>query len=212
MSLSFHDSEIIYSLTDFSVLKEAVLNTGRELSFSKGMTLRPKENEILIVLSGQVSVSANSNHELIIGHTFPFFPVGLLELYYKVPLYYKAEFDIVVSQLTEDEFNKIVFENPQNSALFIRILAYMTTELLHVYLERNNDSGYATIRQMLQRYLYKLEGGKIGNEGIASFILKRTRLSRSYVFQILSGLKAGGYITVKNGKLTAINRDIPKRF
>ncbi|MGR7850519.1 helix-turn-helix domain-containing protein [Klebsiella aerogenes] len=88
----------------------------------------------------------------------------------------------------------------------------MSSRLIHIYYERNNDSGYATIRQMLHRYLYKNEEGTVNNEGIASFILKRTRLSRSYVFQILSGLKSGGYITVKNGKLIAINREIPKRF
>lgn len=212
MSFSFCDSELIYSLIDFSAFKEAISKVGRELSFAKGMTLRPKENEILILLSGKMSISASSEHELIIGQTFPFFPVGVLELYYKLPLYYKAEFDIVAIQLTEDEFNQIIVENPQNSALFIRILTFMTTELLHVYFERNNNSGYATIRQMLQRYMYKSEKGTIGREGVASFIIRRTRLSRSYVFQILSGLKAGGYITMENGRLTSINRDIPKRF
>jgi CRP-like cAMP-binding protein len=212
MSLSSQSSEVIYSSTDFSGFKEAVLNAGRELAFSKGMTLRPKKNEILIVMSGQMSVSASSKHDLIIGHTFPFFPIGLLELYYEMPLYYKAELDIVVTQLSEKEFNQVVLGDSKNSALLIRILTFMTTEMIHVYFERNNDSGYATIRQMLMRYMYKSENDKIGNEGVASFILKRTRLSRSYVFQILSGLKAGGYITVKNGKLTSINRDIPKRF
>ncbi|WP_200850421.1 helix-turn-helix domain-containing protein, partial [Klebsiella pneumoniae] len=31
------------------------------------------------------------------------------------------------------------------------------------------------------------------------FIIKRTNLSRSYVYQVLAALREGGYITVKKG-------------
>ncbi|MDX6020470.1 helix-turn-helix domain-containing protein [Scandinavium sp. V105_16] len=212
MTLLFDSSEKIYSSIDFSLLKEEFLTVGRELTIQAGMTIRPKKNEILVVLSGQMTVSASQNHELILGHTFPFMPIGLLERNYNLPLYYHAENDVAFVQLTEEEFDKIVFSDPQHAELLSQILLYMSTTLIHIYYERNNDSGYATIREMLKRYLFKSEDGTLNDEGIASFILKRTRLSRSYVFQILSGLKAGGYITVKNGKLVSINREIPKRF
>lgn len=91
-------------------------------------------------------------------------------------------------------------------------MSIIAVRLVHAYNERVNDSGYATIREMLHRYLFKVEEGTVTNVGVASFILKRTRLSRSYVFQILSALKQGGYITIHNGRLISIDRDIPERY
>ena len=212
MNHPFDRTEEIYSSNDFSSLKEDILRTGRELTFPSGMTIRPKADEILILLSGQMAIPTNQKLELIIGHSFPFIPIGLLERYYEFSVYYQSEIDTTVIQLTNEEFDKIFYSNPVHAEMLSKILLFMTSRLVHVYYERNNDSGYATIRMMLQRYLYKNEEGTVNNEGIASFILKRTRLSRSYVFQILSALKAGGYITMNNGKLVSINREIPKRF
>ncbi len=212
MEILFNHTEEIYSLIDFSSLKEDMLRVGRELTVPAGMIIKPKESEILVLIAGQMTGSINQNQDLIIGHTFLYMPIGLMERYYKLAIYYQAEVDTTLIQLTTEEFDKIFFNAPQHAEMLARILAFMSSRLIHIYYERNNDSGYATIRQMLHRYLYKNEEGTVNNEGIASFILKRTRLSRSYVFQILSGLKSGGYITVKNGKLIAINREIPKRF
>ncbi|MGV0243248.1 helix-turn-helix domain-containing protein (plasmid) [Klebsiella aerogenes] len=176
------------------------------------MIIRPKDDEILCLTKGQMTVSVNQSLELLIGHTFPYVPIGLLERYYSLEIFYQAEVDTSFIQLTWDEFDKFFFSTPQHSEMLCKIMSFMSARLIHVYYERNNDSGYATIRQMLHRYVYKKEEGTVNNEGIASFILKRTRLSRSYVFQILSALKSGGYITIKNGKLITINREIPKRF
>ncbi|MED7793090.1 helix-turn-helix domain-containing protein [Klebsiella aerogenes] len=212
MSLSFDTTEKNYTKIDFSKLKDKIIKTGREVILPVGMVFRPKESEILIVISGQMTVSNSGHDGLLLGHTFQYMPIGLIERYYQLDLYYQVEKEITLIQLTTDEFDEIFFTNPQNAAQLSQILTYMSSALIHIYYERNNDSGYATIRQMLHRYIFKAEQGTLNNEGIASFILKRTRLSRSYVFQILSGLKAGGYITIKNAKLVSINKEIPRRF
>lgn len=212
MSTQFDVAEGLYSSIDFSSLKEQIEQAGRELTLKKGMTIRPKKNEVLVLLSGQMTVSTSQTHELLIGHTYPFVILGLLERYYEMKIYYQAEIDVTLYQFTYEEFSAIFFNTPHGAEMLCHIVSFMSARLIHAYYERNNDSGYATIREMLQRYLYKSEEGTIHNEGISSFILKRTRLSRSYVFQILSGLKTGGYITIKNGKLISINREIPKRF
>ncbi len=208
----FNHTEEIYSLIDFSSLKEEILGVGRELTIPAGMIIKPKETEVLILIAGQMTGSINQNQELIIGHTFLYMPIGLMERYYNLAIYYQAEVDTTLIQLTTAEFDKIFFNSAQYAEKLAQILAFMSSRLIHIYYERNNDSGYATIRQMLYRYIYKNEEGTVNNEGIASFILKRTRLSRSYVFQILSALKSGGYITIKNGKLITINREVPKKF
>ncbi|MGP6797105.1 helix-turn-helix domain-containing protein, partial [Klebsiella pneumoniae] len=50
------------------------------------------------------------------------------------------------------------------------------------------------------------------HESLSAFIIKRTNLSRSYVYQVLAALREGGYITVKKGKLISIDRHIPEKF
>ncbi|WP_227549855.1 helix-turn-helix domain-containing protein, partial [Klebsiella quasipneumoniae] len=71
---------------------------------------------------------------------------------------------------------------------------------------------FQTIKSMLSRYLYRAEidGGQ--HESLSAFIIKRTNLSRSYVYQVLAALREGGYITVKKGKLISIDRSIPEKF
>lgn len=212
MPKSFSITENIYAQADFSALKESIVKKGREMILPAGVILRPKENEILMLISGQMTVSNSSSDGLMVGQTFNFMPIGLVERHYKLPLYYQAENEVTIIQLTTEEFDEIFYQVPKNAELLSQILTFMSSLLIHIYYERNNDSGYATVRQMLHRYMYRMEEGTKFNEGIASFILKRTRLSRSYVFQILSALKSGGYITIKNARLVAINREIPKRF
>lgn len=211
-SAMYNITEQLYRQTDFSLLDTLLAQNGRELSFERGVTLQPRNGEVLVVTRGQMTISSRAEDGLAIGHTFPYMPVGLVERYYRLPLYYRADNRTTVVQLTEVETDAVFLSTPERAALFSRIMTYMSTSLVHVYYERNNDSGYATIRDMLQRYLHKAEENTLNNEGIAAFILKRTRLSRSYVFQILAGLKEGGYITVKQGRLISINADIPERY
>lgn len=212
MNLRFSEAEQIYAEIDFSRLKETLLNIGRLLHYSKGMTLTPAKDEVLVVLSGKMTVSKDKQSGLVVGDTFPFLPLGLLEQYDRLKLYYHVESEVTLVQLPIKDFNDIFHHNPEYSQLLTRILTNLSTRIIYVYYERINDSGYATIKEMLYRYIYKAEEGVLHNEGIATFILKRTRLSRSYVFQILSGLKEGEYITIRSGKLISINKNIPERF
>ncbi|WP_455427960.1 helix-turn-helix domain-containing protein [Dryocola sp. LX212] len=212
MILQFSEAEELFAKNDFEALKQQLLSVGRKLQYSKGMTIQSGKNEVLVIISGRMLVSTSKKNSLIIGDTVPFFPVGLMEEYYKIPLFYYIENEATVVQLTVEDFNKLFFYNPEYAQLLTRIMSIISVRLIHAYYERVNDSGYATIREMLHRYLFKIEEGTVINVGVASFILKRTRLSRSYVFQVLSALKRGGYITICNGKLVSINREIPERY
>ena len=207
-----HLTDEKFATTELLQLQEQISSTGREIILPAGVTTRPREEEILIILSGQMTVSNARSDGLMLGHTFPLLPIGLLERYNKLDLYYQSETEVFLSQLTTTEFDNLFFNSHKNSYLLNQIMARLSIELIHIYYERNNDSGYATIRHMLYRYMIKSEEGILQNEGIASFILKRTRLSRSYVFQVLAALKSGGYITIKHGKLVSINREIPAKF
>lgn len=211
-SALFNITEQIYNQSDFSALDHLLSQTGRKLSFDPGVTLQPREGEILVMIEGSLTVSDGTENSLVIGYAYPYMPVGIVERYYHLPLYYRAESRVAMVQLTEEEADIVFLSTPERAALFSRIMAYMSATLVHIYYERNNSSGYATIRDMLWRYLSNVEKAPSNNEGIAMFILKRTRLSRSYVFQVLAMLKTGGYITMQRGKLISINRDVPKRY
>ncbi|WP_189389295.1 helix-turn-helix domain-containing protein [Buttiauxella sp. B2] len=209
----FASAEISYSTIDFSDLIAQLKQVGRELTLDKGMILRPSNNGIVIVIDGTLTVEDAQEGGMAIGHTFRLMPVGLMERYYgHIGLAYRAETPISAIQLTPKEFDAVFLHTEANTSLFGRIMTHLALNLVHVFFERSGNSGFSTIRLMLYRYQHKATEGTLHNEGIATFILRRTRLSKSYVYQILSSLKIGGYITVHNGKLITINKTIPERY
>lgn len=212
MQLPFSLTEQTYSEIDFSSLENTLKQTGREIHLEKGMTLQPRPNEILIVMSGLICITNDKQDGMDIGHAPRLMPVGLIEHYFPFPLYYRTETTVTVCQLTKEEFDVAFLHNPVHAESLCKIMANMIAMLTHVYYERNNESRYATIRSMIYRYHARIKSGSLEKESIVSFILKRTRLSRSYIFQILAELKSGGYITMQRGKLISINRYIPDRF
>ncbi|WP_227505052.1 helix-turn-helix domain-containing protein [Klebsiella aerogenes] len=56
------------------------------------------------------------------------------------------------------------------------------------------------------------DAGVLHDRSLASFILKRTKMSRSYLFKILAELKEGGYIKMENGELIDIAHELPEKF
>lgn len=82
---------------------------------------------------------------------------------------------------------------------------------LDAHYERGSQTSFQTIKSMLSRYLYRgeIDGGQ--HESLSAFIIKRTNLSRSYVYQVLAALLRGIYHGEK-GKLISIDRHIPEKF
>ncbi|HEY2452571.1 MAG TPA: helix-turn-helix domain-containing protein [Scandinavium sp.] len=166
----------------------------------------------MTLLSGNVTGRKVHQENFSVG-VMPHFPLGLLEKYYPhIEFEYQTMSECQFILLDAEDFERRVMNNEETRALFVRILLHMNMGLLHIFYERNASSGYTTIRAMLERYLFRAESDKGYHEGIASFILKRTTFSKSYVFKILSSLKEGGYITVQNGKLISIDKKIPERY
>lgn len=212
MQLPFSLTDQVYSEIDFSSLENALAQTGREIHLEKGMTIQSRPNEILVLMSGLMCITNDKENGMDIGHAPRLMPSGLIEYYYPFPLYYRMESPVTVYQLTKEEFDNVFLHNTVHAELLCRIMTNMVAMLTHVYYERNNESRYATIRNMIYRYHARINSGSLEKESIVSFILKRTRLSRSYIFQILAELKAGGYITMQKGKIISINRYIPERY
>jgi len=213
MHSDFMKTTEIYNSIDFSSLEISLCGKGRKLHYKKGTKVQPERGEVLIILGGYMTVSRGTHDDPVLGHTFRFMPVGLLERYYiDIGLSYTAEVCVTAIQLTLKEFDLIFLHGRENTKLFCCIMNHMVATLIYAYYERNTSSRYITVRGMLHRYLYKIGNDSINNEGVAVFITKRTGISRSYVYQILSDLKKGGYITMHRGKLISINRDLPDGY
>lgn len=141
-------------------------------------------------------------------------PLGLLEHYCPaVELLYQCLDRCRFARISIEDFERIFFySSPEYMKELTTILAYMGIFALDAHNERGNLSGFQTIKSMLSRYLYRNEIDCGKRESLSAFIIKRTNLSRSYVYQVLAALKEGGYITVKKGQLISIDRKIPDKF
>lgn len=82
---------------------------------------------------------------------------------------------------------------------------------LDAHYERGSQTSFQTIKSMLSRYLYRgeIDGGQ--HESLSAFIIKRTNLSRSYVYGCWPRCARGIYHGEK-GKLISIDRHIPEKF
>lgn len=196
---------------DASSIKNKLQKIGRVMYFDKGVVLQPKEHEVLFMTKGCITVSNSISGEMIIDYLPELFPLGIIEHYQKnVDLYYRMEENTEMLQLSDKEFEGILATNC--NYFIANVFSQTIADLVGSFFDRNHQSGYLTIRQLIYRYNSYNDTQSNVRERMVMYICRRTRLSRSYVFKILAELKSGGYIEIENGYLTSINRKIPTRY
>lgn len=104
------------------------------------------------------------------------------------------------------------FTQPDKFTFLMNMMAITLAFLLDAHDERAIGTRYFVIRSMIYRYLKQKNEGVLHDPSLANFILRRTKMSRSYLFQVLSDLKNGGYITMKNGELVDIVNELPEKY
>ncbi|CAH5898473.1 helix-turn-helix domain-containing protein [Klebsiella aerogenes] len=183
------------------------------IELAPGERFQPQAGFIYFLLSGQITLAVNDPDNLL-GIVIEHMPLGLLEHYCPaVELLYQCLDRCRFARISVEDFERIFFySSPEYMKELTTILAYMGIFALDAHNERGNLSGFQTIKSMLSRYLYRNEIDCGKRESLSAFIIKRTNLSRSYVYQVLAALKEGGYITVKKGQLISIDRKIPDKF
>ncbi|MBB1199591.1 Crp/Fnr family transcriptional regulator [Enterobacteriaceae bacterium 89] len=199
LALNKHQTEVIACAESFSLK----MNEPLKLDL----------NSIYFIPEGVLSIAMDEDPR-IIGTTIEYMPVGLLEYLCPVISFkYVALTPAKALKISISDFERIFFNTSANYAKELAtILSYMLIVVLDVHVERRTDSGYYTIKAMLRRYLYRRTVNAQESEGIANFIIRRTNLSRSYVFRVLAELKEGEYITIKKGKLISIDKKLPNDF
>ncbi|MCX3409258.1 helix-turn-helix domain-containing protein [Raoultella ornithinolytica] len=190
-----------------------VIACGEDLELASGERFQPAEGFIYFLRQGQVTLAVDDEQNLL-GIVIENMPLGLLEHYCpSARFFYRCQENCRFSKIAASDFERIFYHSsPQYMKELTTILVYMGIFVLDVSNERGNLSGFQTIKSMLFRYLYRREIDTGKRESLSAFIIKRTNLSRSYVYQVLAALKEGGYITVKKGQLISIDRKIPEKF
>ena len=131
--------------------------------------------------------------------------------HYTNPIYFyiKPSKTSTIYTLTTEEAQRIITEqNLYQSVNYI--LANNMTKFFHMYEETIAPNNYAFIRLLLLDLNQTSDDVK-STVTVASYIIKRSGLSRSYVMLVLSELRKGGYIQMENGKLVGIT-SLPEKF
>lgn len=199
LEINKHQVEVIACAESFTLKK------------NEGLVL--ETDTIYFVPEGVLSIAMDEDPR-IIGTTIEYMPVGLLEhLCPVISFNYTALTPAKILKVRIRDFERIFFNTSADYAKELTtILSYMLIVVLDVHVERRTDSGYYTIKAMLRRYLYRRTVNTQEDEGIANFIIRRTNLSRSYVFRVLAELKEGEYVTIKKGKLISIDKKLPNDY
>lgn len=213
MKLVFENIHEFYRQQNFSRHRDDVIAVAERFEMKANAPLHLDKGFIYYVDTGVLSIAVD-NDPRIIGTTIEYMPIGLLERFCPIADFkYSALTATSMLKISMADFDNIFFgESKEYTKELAAVLSYMLIFILDVHVERRTDSGYHTIKAMLHRYLYRRSVNTDEKEGIANFIIRRTNLSRSYVFRVLAELKEGQYITVNKGKLISIDRKLPSDY
>lgn len=218
-------SEIINNYKDLISEEETLIRsmvTPENIRLIKrGETYQIKKDEIIIILEGHFTIDLmpsaptdceDDDKSFRIGLGIKGMILGIIETYGPpLPLRYIAQQKVKLASFNRDVFEGFFIQQNKFS-YFMKITAFTLAIVLDSFNERNFGNRYQVIRSMIYRYQRQREEGVLHDRSLAGFILKRTKMSRSYLFKILSDLKEGGYIEIQNGKLTSIIKELPEEY
>lgn len=199
----------------FSISKESldafldfVKAHGIQRRFSAKETLKLPKNSIGFVIDGIIGIYYKRNNKLV-NHAFYGMPVIESKIMApQHPFKYKIESETIIFTITIEKLFDASSPQASNNGFIFSVLTHqLIEELISIYEERHGGNGYHVAKELI--YSYAKE--KNVTQGLATYILKRTQLSNSYVFKILASLRDQGYITMTNGKLQKINKTLPDK-
>lgn len=212
-SVNFQDIHSYYQQLNFDSLLSQIIAEGEPVTVPANKNLAFDAGFIYFCTEGSLSILMPENG-LNIGNTIELMPIGLMERYCPLAKFdYRSSARVQLVKISWADFDRLFLNgDPERVQALATILTFMSIFTIDLHNERRQMTSYQTIKPMLYRYLYRQNTHKGENEGLALFIIKRTNLSRTHVFRVLADLKAGGYITMKRGKLVSIDRPLPEAW
>lgn len=212
MEASFENIHRYYKSLNLEGQINDICKQGDELAFAVNEKLSVTAGFIYVPLEGSVAI-LHAESELTIGNAIDFMPIGIMERHCPLVHFdYKCMTPVRVVKISYERFEAVFFNNAESMQALSKIMIFMTIFSLELHSERKQLTSYQTIKPMLYRYLYRAKTYPKESEGLANFIIRRTKLSRTHVFRVLADLKEGGYITMKNGRLVSINKVLPDGY
>ncbi|MEG5493844.1 helix-turn-helix domain-containing protein [Enterobacter hormaechei] len=211
--MNFQDIHTYYQPLNIGQFFPHMLCKGEALTVAANKKFTVEPGYIYFCTEGSLTILMPDDG-LNIGNTIEYMPIGLMERYCPLAKYeYRSSAKVKLVRIAWADFDQLFFEGgSERMQALATILTYMSIFTIDLHNERRQVTSYQTIKPMLYRYLYRQETHTGENEGLALFIIKRTNLSRTHVFRVLADLKAGGYITMKRGKLVSIDRPLPEAY
>ena len=210
MNTTFEELHKKFISTNLINNTERISKYSERLTLKKGMTFTPAPKHVYIVVEGTFYTYQGNDFVGIIPERMP---LGLIEILIPMMKFrYECESPVTLLKVAISDFYRIFYIEHKETKDLLSYFAYLCCFLMSSKRDGSNESGFNSIVSMLYRYEYRKEQNSDFNEGVANFIIKRTKLSRSYVFEVLSELKRGGYITMARGKLISINKKIPENY
>lgn len=211
--MNFQDIHTYYQQLNIGQFFPHMLCKGEALSVAANKKFTVELGYIYFCTEGSLTILMPDDG-LNIGNTIEYMPIGLMERYCPLAKYeYRSSAKVKLVRIAWADFDQLFFGGGcERMQALATILTYMSIFTIDLHNERRQVTSYQTIKPMLYRYLYRQETHTGENEGLALFIIKRTNLSRTHVFRVLADLKAGGYITMKRGKLVSIDRPLPEAY
>ncbi|MFK3663412.1 helix-turn-helix domain-containing protein [Scandinavium sp. NPDC088450] len=202
-NVTFDDMDGFNALIDF-VKSHAV-----QRRYSKGESLVLNNSDVGFVLEGSVCVYYKGNGKFIDN---AFYGMPIMEhnkTTKKHPFYYRIESDAVIAVLpTERIFDNKSTHRPHHAMVFLSLIHTIFEKLAFVYETRHGGNGYHVVKELIELYHHETHV----TQGLASYILKRTYLSNSYVFKIIATLKKNKYIEMENARLVRIIKPLPDKI
>jgi CRP-like cAMP-binding protein len=209
---TFEEIHTKYISLDIIRENHRLIDLSEEIKLGRGDEFIPSSKFIYMITSGYMSMYLYETEQLV-GLTIEFMPIGLVEAITPPAKFrYICETPVVMLKLSRKDFFNAFFITHKETEELITVLTNMFSFTIHSNINNTNETAYESIVSMLHRYMYRKDHVVDFKEGIASFIVKRTKISKSYVFEVLSSLKEGGYITVSKGKLLSINKKLPSGY
>lgn len=210
MNITFEELHKKFISTNLINNTERISKYSERLTLKKGMKFTPAPKHVYIVVEGTFYIYQGNDFVGIIPERMP---LGLIEILIPMIRFkYECESSVTLLKVAVSDFYRIFYIEHKETKDLLSYFAYLCCFLMSSKRDASNESGFNSIVSMLYRYEYRKEHNPDFNEGVANFIIKRTKISRSYVFEVLSELKRGGYITMAKGKLISINKKIPENY
>lgn len=197
-----------------------MVQQGRAYGVGPGERVEVKPGFLYFLQSGFVSAELidvtevrSSDGYNFYSHIYEGMILGVIEKCCpNIKIDYVTQSYVDLIKISYEDFELALQDGKSDVTSLFRLMSYMIAFLTCNTIESSTAASYSTIRAMIYRYGQKKDLNVLGGEMLSHFIMKRTNLSRSYVFKVISDLKKGGYITVKSGKLISINKNIPADY